>query len=406
LTLPLEAPRIAITNNRPARPSLAATHQSSRRSAKRVRILHVISGLFYGGGQRVVIDLLKSLPRAGPVDVRLCTLGEVRGSPLASYRDFNVKYSGRYNSPRVLFDAARRLRKVIAAASVDIVHTHGIDADLIGVLALCGRPERTVCHLHITPPTDRRESWKAAIRRNLFRSLATRNRTWFIAVADSVRERTAEYYRLSSERIVTVRNGIDLSEFEIDNVASTRRGSGRVVFGTAARLVPAKGLAYLIEAAARLARKNIPFEVRIAGTGSELKSLERLAQSLGLSDRVRFLGQVTDMPGFYRGLDVFVLPSLSEGLPLVVLEAMAMGKPIAATSLAGTAEVVRDGVDGLLVPPADANALEDALERLADDPSLRQRMGAAGRQRALADFCIDRVARKVVQLYERILIQH
>jgi glycosyltransferase involved in cell wall biosynthesis len=316
-----------------------------------------------------------------------------------------VKYSGRYNSPRVLFDAARRLRKVIAAASVDIVHTHGIDADLIGVLALCGRPERTVCHLHITPPTDRRESWKAAIRRNLFRSLATRNRTWFIAVADSVRERTAEYYRLSSERIVTVRNGIDPSEFEIDNVASTRRDSGRVVFGTAARLVPAKGLAYLIQAAARLARKNIPFEVRIAGTGSELESLQRLAQSLGLSDRVRFLGHVSDMPGFYRWLDVFVLPSLSEGLPLAVLEAMAMGKPIAATRLAGTAEIVRDGVDGFLVQPANVSALEEALERLAVDPSLRRQMGVVGRQRVLADFCIDRVAGKVVQVYERILSQ-
>jgi glycosyltransferase involved in cell wall biosynthesis len=353
-----------------------------------------------------VIDLLKSLPRAGSVDVQLCTLGEVRGSLLAGYRDFNVKYNGRYNSPLVLFGAANRLRKVIGATPVDIVHTHGIDADLIGALALRGRPERTVCHLHITPPTDRRESWKVAIRRKVFRSLAKRNGTWFIAVADCVRERTAEYYRLSSERIVTVRNGIDLSEFGIDNCASTCRKSDRVVFGTAARLVPAKGLAYLIEAAARLARKNIPFEVRIAGTGSELKSLERLAQSLGLSDRVRFLGQVTDMPGFYRGLDVFVLPSLSEGLPLVVLEAMAMGKPIAATRLAGTAEAVRDGIDGFLVPPADANALEDALERLAENPSLRQRMGAAGRQRALADFCVDRVARKVVQLYERILIQH
>jgi glycosyltransferase involved in cell wall biosynthesis len=353
-----------------------------------------------------VIDLLRSLPRAGSVDAQLCTLGEVRGSPLADYCDFSVKYSGRYNRPAVLLDSARRLRKVVVAASVDIVHTHGIDADLIGALALHGRPERTVCHLHIPPPTDRRESWKAAIRRNLFRFLATRNRTWFIAVADSVRERTAEYYRLASEQIVTVRNGVDLSEFEIDNVASTCRGSGRVVFGTAARLVPAKGLAYLIEAAARLARKNIPFEVRIAGTGSLLESLECFAQSLGLSDRVRFVGQVTDMPGFYRGLDVFVLPSLSEGLPLVVLEAMAMGKPIAATRLPGTSEVVRDGVDGILVPPADANALGNALESLAADPSLRQQMGAAARQRVRADFRIDRVAREVVRVYERILARN
>jgi glycosyltransferase involved in cell wall biosynthesis len=397
---------IAFTKNNTDRSAHVAVPRSSCSPAGRVRILHVISDLFYGGGQRVVLDLLKSLPQAGAVDVRLCTLGEVRGSPLAAHRDFSVDYSGRYNSPRVLVGAARRLSKVIAAVPVDIVHTHGIDADLIAALAVCGRPERTVCHLHTTPPTDLSASWRAAIRRNAFRSLTTRNRTWFIAVADSVRERMAEYYRIPIERIVTVRNGIDPAEFEIDNAASTCRGSDRVVLGTAARLVPLKGLTFLIEAAARLARKNMAFEVRIAGTGSQQESLERLARSLGLSDRVRFLGQVTDMPGFYRGLDVFVLPSLSEGLPLVVLEAMAMGKPIAATCLAGTREVVRDGVDGFLVPSANATALGDALERLAADPSLRQQMGAAGRQRVLADFCIDRVAREVVQVYERILAQN
>lgn len=351
----------------------------------------------------MVLDLLKSLPEAGPFDVRLCTLGEVHGTPLAGRRDFSVEYSGRYNIPRVLFGTARRLGKVIAAVPVDIVHTHGIDADLIGALAVRGRPERTVCHLHTTPPADRRKFWKAVIRRKMFRSLTTRNGTWFIAVADSVRERTAEYYRLPIERIVTVRNGIDPAKFEIDNAASKCSDFDRIIFGTAARLVPLKGVAYLIEAAARLARKNMAFEVRIAGTGSEQENLERLARSLGLCDRVRFLGQVTDMPGFYRDLDVFVLPSLSEGLPLVVLEAMATGKPIAATRVAGTPEVVRDGVDGFLVLPADANALGDALERLAVDPLLRRQMGAVGRQRVLADFCIDRVAREVVQVYERML---
>jgi glycosyltransferase involved in cell wall biosynthesis len=397
---------IAITKNATDYSPRAEALPSSFRSAGRVRILHVISDLFYGGGQRVVVDLLKSLPQAGPVDVTLCTLGEGHGSPLAGRRNFNVKYTGRYGSPRVLFDAARQLRKVIAAVPVDIVHTHGIDGDLIGALAIRGRAERTVCHLHTIPRADRCESWKAAVRRYWFRSLALRNQTWFIAVADSVRERTAESCRLPIERIVTVRNGVDLSDFDMENPASTSKGANRVVVGTAARLVPQKGLAYLIEAAARLARKSKAFELRIAGTGSQLESLERLAQSLGLSDSVRFLGHITDMSEFYRAIDVFVLPSLFEGLPLVVLEAMAMSKPIVATRVAGTPEVVRDGVDGFLVPPADAPALGDALERLVHNPPLRQRMGAAGRQRVLTDFCIDRVAREVVQVYDQILIQN
>ncbi len=369
----------------------------------RLRVLHLISGLFYGGGQRVVLDLLKSLPDTGQVDAQLCCLGEHVGSPLAKHCDFTIPYNGRYNSPRVLWSTANRLRKVIASRPVDIIHTHGVDADLIGALALQGCRERHVCHLHITPPDGRRESWKAAIRRRVFQYLTSRKRTWFIAVSDFVREQMASYYEIPVDRMITVRNGVDLAEFHAAGDFTNDRDRNRVVFGTAARLTPMKGLEYLIQAAHQLHHMGVPIEVRIAGAGSHLKSLEQLAASLDLSDCIHFLGHVDDMPSFYRDLDVFVLPSLSEGLPLVVLEAMATGRPVAATRVAGTPEVVRDGVDGLLVPPADAEALADALAKLAGDPAMRREMGAAGRTRVQADFGTDRVAREIVQVYERVL---
>lgn len=372
-------------------------------SATDIRVLHVISGLFYGGGQRVVLDLLKSLPDTGQVDAQLCCLGEHVGSPLAKHCDFTIPYNGRYNSPWVLWSAARQLRRLTTSHPVDIIHTHGVDADLIGALALQGCRERHVCHLHISPPNRRQESWKAAIRRRVFQYLTSRKRTWFIAVSDFVREQMASYYEIPSDRMITVRNGVDLAEFHAVGDPNSGTVRNRVVFGTAARLTPMKGLEYLIQAAHQLHHRGVPIEVRIAGTGSHLKSLEQLAASLDLSDCIHFLGHVDHMPSFYRDLDVFVLPSLSEGLPLVVLEAMATGRPVAATRVAGTPEVVRDGVDGLLVPPADAEALTDALATLAGDPADRREMGTAGRTRVQAEFGLDRVAREIAQVYERVL---
>jgi glycosyltransferase involved in cell wall biosynthesis len=366
----------------------------------------VISGLFYGGGQRVVLDLLSSLPGEGAVDPRLCLLGECENSPLSGRCVAAVPYDGRYNSPAVLLAAARRLRKVIADQRPDLLHTHGVDADLIGALA--GRRGRTpqVCHLHISPPAGRKESWKAAVRRRLLRWLTRRNGAWFIAVSEAVRQEMAEYYRLPPERIVTVRNGIDPAEFDGCGQGPPPQANGRVVLGTAARLAAMKGLEFLIEAAAQLKRQGPAVEVRIAGTGGRRERLEQLAADRGVAESVRFLGQVTDMPAFYRELDAFVLPSVStEGLPLVVLEAMAARRPVVATRVGGTAEAVRDGVDGILVPPGDAGALAAALARLAASPAERRRMGDAGRQRVENDFCVERVAREVAAVYERVLAE-
>jgi glycosyltransferase involved in cell wall biosynthesis len=365
--------------------------------------LHVISGLFHGGGQRVVEDLLAVQQCGGDVEPRLCVLGT--GGRIANQAHHTVPYNGKYNNPLVLNAAARNLRSVIRDGSFDVVHSHGLDADLITGLAVRSRDIVHVCHLHITPSADRAESWKAAIRRRLFTHLAKQNRTWFIAVSEAVRLQMASYYRLPLERIITVRNGIDLSAFPEPECRNSS-DAGKLVIGTAARLAPMKGLEHLIDAAARLKQLGVSHELRIAGSGSLLDTLRQQAARLSLGDEVRFLGQVDDMPAFYRQLDVFVLPSVStEGLPLTVLESMASGVPVVATDVGGTAEALRGGVDGFVVPPGDVSALVAAIERLARSPELGQQMGASGRARVVSDFSRERVAREVADVYRRVLAE-
>lgn len=176
------------------------------------------------------------------------------------------------------------------------------------------------------------------------------------------------------------------------------------VIGVAARLVPMKGLEYLLDVLGELARSRIAFRLRVAGEGELRGSLEERCRRLGIAQQTLFLGHVHDMPAFYHSIDLYALPSVStEGLPLGVLEAMASGLPVVVSRVAGVPEAVRDSIDGLVVPPRDVEALSVALTRLLTDPQGRRAMGNAGRERTVAHFSLEHSSRQIFQLYRKLL---
>jgi glycosyltransferase involved in cell wall biosynthesis len=166
-----------------------------------------------------------------------------------------------------------------------------------------------------------------------------------------------------------------------------------------AHLYPRKDVATLLSAMARLETAAI---LRVAGLGPELARLRGLAARLGLGDRAEFLGHVpfSRLAAEYRRARVFCLPSRQEGFGIVFLEAMAAGLPIAAARAGAVPEVVTDGECGILVTPGDEAALAEALGRMLGDPSLRQRLGEAGRRR-VERYDAPRVARQFLQAIER-----
>ena len=166
-----------------------------------------------------------------------------------------------------------------------------------------------------------------------------------------------------------------------------------------ARLSPEKDLGTLLEAAALVVRTIPGFQLEIAGAGPCRPDLVKLAGSLCLGDRVRFLGEVSDIPALLARAGLFVLPSLTEGISLTVLEAMARGLPVVATRVGGNPEVVDDGRSGLLVPPRNPQALADALCRLWQDSALAARLGRAGRRRAEAHFDVRHMVAAYEDLY-------
>lgn len=168
------------------------------------------------------------------------------------------------------------------------------------------------------------------------------------------------------------------------------------------RLVPAKGQHVLIAAVDHLIRDGRNVSLCFVGDGPDRAGLEREAAARGLAGHITFAGNVNQdrIRHYYREAAAFVLASFAEGIPVVLMEAMAMGIPCVATMITGIPELIRDGIDGLLVMPSDDQALAQAIARLLDDSDLRRRLGAAGRLRVAAKYDLDKNVAHLAQLFE------
>jgi glycosyltransferase involved in cell wall biosynthesis len=170
------------------------------------------------------------------------------------------------------------------------------------------------------------------------------------------------------------------------------------------RLTRAKGQHRLIDAVQRLAREGRCVRLRLVGSGPDEASLRAQAARGKRPERVVFEGPVNQdrIRTLYAAADVFAIVSFAEGIPVVLMEAMAMGIPCVSTRIAGIPELIRDGIDGLLVAPSDMEELEEALVRLMDDEALRLRLGTSGRTRIVEHYNL----RRAVEVLAGIFTEH
>lgn len=281
--------------------------------------------------------------------------------------------------------ARDRRRAVLKLAGYDVVH-----ATLFGLrdwpmlLAYAAWPTRVLLfdqNSDVGGPTDS----PSTLRRLADRATMLRI-SGLAGVSHYVRNRLAT--RLGrAERVRTIYHGVDLARYV--SPASRRNGAGDVHIVTAAWLIGEKGVDHLIRAmcSPALARARLS----IAGDGPELESLRKLSDELGVSERTRFLGLRTDLSSVLQDADIFVHPAVwQEAFGLAIAEAMATGCPVVGSNVGAVPELVIDGVTGLLVPPGDSGAIAGALERLAMDPELRNRLGQAARRRAEEMFDLEK----------------
>jgi glycosyltransferase involved in cell wall biosynthesis len=154
---------------------------------------------------------------------------------------------------------------------------------------------------------------------------------------------------------------------------------------------------------ARLASSGVDYSVTLIGDGPERNLLEQRATNLGISDRIRFAGAMAHKPALdeVSKADVFVLASFAEGLPVALMEAMALGVPCVSTTIAAIPELIRDGVNGLLVAPANAVALEEALRRLALDNDFRIALSCEARRTVERDYNLSENLDKLASMWKR-----
>lgn len=228
-----------------------------------------------------------------------------------------------------------------------------------------------------------------------------------ISVSDDIA--TTLRQQFSRLHVVRICNGIDVASVKPSVTAECKRKElgipeGALVIGTVCRLIPIKGIADLLRAVSQIAKRGDVDEFRlvIAGDGPLRGQLQKLAVELGIGDRTLFLGTRTDVYDLLQVFDMFVLPSLHEGVPMALLEAMASACAVVATTVGGVPEVVRDTIDGRLVPPRNVPALAGAIAQLASSALLRAELGAAGKSRIARVHDVKVVASHTKQVYHPI----
>jgi L-malate glycosyltransferase len=365
-----------------------------------MRICHVASGDLWAGAEVQVCTLVEYLSRQPGIAVSAVVMNERELA--ARLRGLGVDLTvldetrlGALATLRGMAAAMRRLRP-------DVVHTHRYKENVLGGLAAlaAGRPAlvQTVHGL-----TERYRGWrriKSVLHSSLDGMVSRLLGVTVVAVSQDMAARLGARGRRS---VRFVPNAIQLPDLERVARADLPGVEPRAtVIGTAGRLVPVKAFDVLLAAAPEVARATPDVRFVLLGDGPLMRTLRAQAAALGLDGRVIFAGHVPDVRPYLRAMDVFVLPSHAEGLPMALLEAMAAGLPVVASAVGGVPEVVREGVEGLLVPPGAPAPLAAALSRLAADGPLRAAMGTRGRARVAEAFSIEATGPRYVALYSEL----
>lgn len=369
--------------------SLRRTHRSLKPAADRgpLRVMFVITCMPVGGAETLLVNLVRRMDRA-LFEPELCCLkyfGPLGETLACEIPAFTGLLKHKYD-----FRVLGRLTRLLVERRIDAVITVGTGGDKMfwGRLAAWRAGVPVVASaLHSTGLPDHVE-W-------LNRQLAPLTDA-FIAVAAPHAVYLAEHEGCPADKVRIVPNGVDVERFRPLETSSALRNElglspDAPVATIVAALRPEKNHELFLHAAARVREKNPDARFLIVGDGERRAALEALAAELQLGESVKFLGTRSDIPELLALADTLVLSSHMEANPVSILEALACGKPVVATRVGSIPESVKDGVNGYLVAPGDAEQLADRVGALLADRDLARRLGAAGREIVVREWSLERM---------------
>ncbi|MEW6166348.1 MAG: glycosyltransferase [Pseudomonadota bacterium] len=358
-----------------------------------MKILHVETGMHLYGGAQQLAYLLDGLARRGVDNVLVCPPGAAIG---ARFRESRVKVVELRCSGDLDLGFVGRLSRTIAAERPQLVHLHSRrGADLLGGIAARRCRVPALLSRRVDNPEVR---WWAQLK---YRQYAR-----VICISEGIAA-VLRNEGVAADRIRVVRSAVDAQAWTRPAARTEFRAAfdlpeNRLVAGVVAQLIERKGHRVLFEALARMPVAQRPL-VLCFGRGPQRAALAAEVARLGLQADVRFAGFRDDLPRWMGCLDLLVHPAYIEGLGVSLLQAAAAGVPIIASRAGGMPEAVRDGENGLLVPPGDAAALQAALLRLLTDDALRRRLGAGGPALIAREFSLDAMVDGNLAVYRELL---
>lgn len=363
-----------------------------------IAVMHLLPMLRTGGMELGVVKLANHHDRCVVAGSICSFMTPVDGTPARLASDVPLFELGRTrgNDPVTV----AKLVQVLRRTRPDVVHSHSWGTLVEGYVAarIAGVP--VIVHgEHGTCEEKRRN---AVVQRFVWNRV-----NQVVSVSSELSAKMSAKLGFPTAWIRTIPNGLDTSLYALGRRAEARRALGiepdAMVIGTVGRLVEVKAQHIALHALARLKASGLDARFVLVGGGPLRSALEELASTLGVSDRVMLCGERSDVPMVLEAFDIFVLTSHSEGLSNTIQEAMASALPVVATRVGGSIELIRDGEDGLLVPPSDPEALAASLSSLLLDLSLRLRIGTSARRSVLERFSLERMVGDYERLYSELV---
>ena len=380
------------------------TNSPQKNQNSKPKVIFLIWALAVGGAERFLLNLVQRFPQERFLIKVVCI--SHKGVWAKLLEEAGIELLTVHKRKWLDLMVLPRLISIFRKERPDIVNTHLWTADLWGRLAaiLTGVPYIIVTEQNV-------DVWKRWYHKMIDKFLFI----WtdrVICVSEMVQAFYRDHLHVPQNKLQIIPNAIDLSDFDQSPSSLLARGTrdchpGKFLFVCVARLVKQKAHEILLYSTNILVGQGFEdFHVLIVGDGELRAHLEKLKDSLSLSEWVSFLGIRTDIQSILSSCDAFILSSNYEGLPLSILEAMAAQIPVIATDVGGNSQVVRNDLNGYLVPPKNPGAFALAMSRLLQDKSKARLMGQAGRKIVETEYNMDISVQATEALFQQCLISN
>lgn len=363
---------------------------------QKIRLMQITHDLAIGGLQQVVVNLCRHIDKER-FDVSVLCLREL-GEFAPEVEAMGIPVFLLPQKEGTDYFSFVKVGRLLRREKIEVIHTHNTQPFVDGMVgALMAGVKRRIHTDHARAFPDK---WRYMAAEWAVSHVAHK----VVGVSDHTVSNLRRYEKISPAKLATIVNGISGETYA---VPVDRRAKARElgldfdgpVLGFVARLEEEKGGIFLIRAMPEIAARLPGAVLVVAGQGSRQGALEEEARSLGMTDRIRFIGPRMDVPELLGLFDLCVLPSLREGLPMVIPEAMAAGCPLLATRVGGVPSVITHGENGSLVPPADPGALAAEAADLLEDEARLAAYREAGRQVFWERFSAETMAARYEALY-------